>query len=1221
MSYICLSHAAADQPLADRFARELTRYGFSFQCIDETTPVDKRESIYTGARFLLLLTSFAAEIAGSCATDLRRAAGVFRPCICVSLGDNGLDRRFCASAYAIPLVPYPAGETDTPDERAVALFIHRLYIKHLAALSDCFSPVRCADDAYGRAIVLAHKAHRGDAEAQFLLGRAYEAGVGLPMLEEEAARWITKSAGANYTDALIRLGELRLDGKGVERDAAEALRLFSRAAKLGDARGQFAKGICCLYGYGLMKDPEMALRYFRAAANAGYVPALYRIGLLYRDGLGTPADHRRAVKYLYKAATGRDEFLPYLYGKRFASRAEDEKDTRKRKYVCVSMRFMQQKKLDQLLKNRVLDHCPSEASDKALIFGRTHCVGHRTDYPENAWLQEVTPQTVSAREGDYSHRSWSPGLAESALGKLLEKGSEKDGIYPAPRAALLWYRRAVRHGYPGAIFRLGDAYRSGRGVPKDSEQAVRLFRRAAELGSRRGQFAMGVCCEQGEGLPRDPVAAVAWYEQAAQNGYAPAQNNLGGCYEYGIGVEEDPLAAVEWYTRASAEGEPNATCRLAQCYENGRGVTRSPERAFRLYETAAKHSHPFALYRLALYYDRGYTVPTQVAYAAHLYERAALGGVGDAAYAMALCCAEGRGVRRSSEDSVVWLKRAAALGSVQGAYALGMAYLEGRVTVQNKEAAEAAFRQSAAVYEAMSRRARSDADQLYPMDGLSLTEAAGKALYMLGYLRICNQGKDGAADAMNDFIRSATIGCREAMTAIGDMYTDRMVLAEDSEKQNDIALVAYEAAADKRQIEALLSLATQYEAIASAAESEGRMETALKMREKALKCLTEGTKEGSLYAMVGLSGCHWFGYGAEPNRRLAYEYLCKLDQMQKNGHPLPGNTMGALWLGDICWFAVERLKMSEDVRKRMTQAAYNSYVKSTAAPYTPAEGTDYVLPMRREKRWNSEARAKAEAQYRLAVLSMMYFKDQVTAHSVYDHMGAAVLAMHSQALDDLTRLFRYEKYVKAQAPEPVGKKKRKKTSKQPAEVAKAEITWDFGEAYYGVLRPLPEPFTLSAPVNRRSETELPECLNAPLTDTHRAEALNHLGDRYFYGQGIREDQSAAVACYRRAASVVQPRGEKVSGGIVWAQYSLGYCLLHGIGTHKDPREAVRWLEKAAKNHGEASLCLAVCHESGLGVDRKDRLEALKYYRRASKLGCAAAEDEIDRLEAEIKEES
>ncbi len=1218
MSYICISHAFDDSATAEKFYRELTGYGFSVHRIHENTPADKRERRFAESRLLLLLTSPAAENVPECARDLRRAAGSGKPCICVSLGDNALDRRFCAVESAIPLVAYPIGEADLPDEGARALFLHRLYVHHLAPLADTFAPAREAENVSGWVIRTAVKAYRGDCEAQYELGCAYETGRGLPVMPEEAALWLSQAADGNHTTALIRMGELYLDGTGVEKDAAEALRLFSRAARLGDAAGQFAKGICCLYGYGLMKDPEMARRYFGAAAQEDYIPALYRMGLLYRDGLGVEKNYRKALQYLYRAATAKDAVPPELYGARFAPVGQAGE---KRKYVCVTMRFMEQKKLYRLMLQKQLGKDADGAKNETNKFCRTGCQSRRSVYPETDWLDSTESAAEKGHAGDYSHRHWNPALAENALGLLLEQGSAVDGILPSPCAALYWYRRAAKRGHSGALIRLGDIYRSGRGLPKDALHAVRLFRAAAMRGSRRGQFAMGVCCERGEGLPKDGAEAVAWYERAAKSGYAPAQNNLGGCYEYGIGVEEDILSAVEWYTKASAEGEPNATCRLGLCYENGRGVAQSPEKAFRLYENAAKHGHPVALYRLALYYDRGFTVPTQVAYAAHLYERSAKGGLGDAAYAMALCCEEGRGVQKSPGACLDWLKLAAERGSVQGAYALGILYYEGRATVQNLKAAERAFRLCTSVYDAMNSRAREDGDRLYPIDGISVTEAAGKAWYMLGYLCI---RENRVAEAKACFEQSALLGCGEAMTAKGDLYAYGYLTFDDPEKNKQEVFEAYEAAAKANQIEALLSLATRYESMAIESSGEGEARKVSENRVAAFACLTQAADLGSVYALVGMAGCYWLGYGTSKNKNQAFDILRRLGEGQvlsRDGQPMR-NTLSDLWYGDLCRIAIEKESASPQRQALLAKKAYLAYTRATAEPYIDSEGWVYVLPARRDKRRASEEKAKAEAQYRLAVLCMTHFAHKVSVSEVLSHLGEAVLAGHEAALDDLTRLCMWEKHSKA-ARDAVRSDKKAGRNRTASPIEDADFLWEFGRIYYDALCLLPEPFRVSSPVatKKHATDTLPDILKTPLTPTLRAEALNRLGDRYFYGRDIRENHASAISCYRRAASTVQPRNEAVSGGIVWAQYSLGYCLLHGIGTHKDAREAVRFLTKAAKYHGEASLCLAECHLEGIGVDRKDRLEALKYYRRASKFGIADVSDTIRRLEAEIREES
>lgn len=1228
MSYLCISYATDDQVPAERFCRELKKYGYQYACIHENTAKEERDRLFLGSAMLLVLTSPAAASVGTCASDIRRAAGGGKPCVCVSLSENELDARYCGSEEAVPMVPYPAGETDTPDERAEALFIHRLYVRRLSRLTDCFSPTRCVDDAYGRAVTNACKAHRGDVEARYALGQAYAEGVGLPVLESESAYWIGLAAEAKHLDALIRMGELRIDGEGVEQDPGEALRLFSEAARLGDPRGQFARGICCLYGYGVMKDPEMAARYFKAAAKAGYAPAHYRLGLLYRDGMGVAADRKRAILHLYIAAVGREEILPYLYGDRMAPRLSAG-GRQSRRFVCVSMRFMRQKKLDRLLNAGVSEGAADGAPKR---FAQTPLRAERTRYPEDEWLGRPLPPREVSRKCDYSHQDWNPALAESALGCLLEQGGVKEGGAPAPRAALVWYRRAVLHGHVGAVFRLGDAYRSGCGVPKDPYQAVRLFRRAADMGSRRGQFALGICYERGEGTDRDPKEAVKWYELAAKSGYTPAQNNLGGCYEHGIGVASDYAAAVEWYTRASAEEEPNATCRLGLCYENGRGVTQSYERAFRLYETAARHHHPYALYRLALYYDRGITVDPQVAYAAHLYERAALGGVGDAAYAMALCCGEGRGVRKNPQESMEWLKKAVKLDSVRGCYALGMAYYEGKNLVRNKQAAERAFTRAVEIYRSMHLRNREDADRIIPTDGLTLTEAVGKAYYMLGYGLVCDDHQ--YEKALYHFKQAAALECGEAMTAAGDMYAHGLLDAGGPEENAQAATTAYEAAAARNQTDALLSLAIHHEQAGKQAEAEGKTEEAQYRRESALRALTRCAKLGDPFALVGLAGCYWLGYGTPKNRNSAYDYLRRANgagdeerwsSVEKN------NTIAALSLGDLYATAPDTGAVISD-RDACYRAADEAYVRAIEAPFSDSDGGRYILPIRQERRRSLEEQAKAEARYRLAVLRMTHFSGECSEDACLEPLGDAVLAGHGQALDDLTRWHLFDKQRAAaeaekRAEDAAGSKKffgrltKSAASRaQNGEQDHANTSETFGARYYAVLRLTPTPFT-SEPLSPLGDVSaLTEDLKAPITDVQRAETLNHLGDRYFYGRGVKEDHTAAVACYRRAAAVTVPRGQPPVGGIVWAQYSLGYCLLHGIGAERDPQGAVKLLTAAAKHHGDAALCLAECHLKGVGVDRADTLEALKYYRRALKFGQTQAAEMISRLESRIGEE-
>jgi TPR repeat protein len=85
-----------------------------------------------------------------------------------------------------------------------------------------------------------------------------------------------------------------------------------------------------------------------------------------------------------------------------------------------------------------------------------------------------------------------------------------------------------------------------------------------------------------------------------------------------------------------------------------------------------------------------------------------------------------------------------------------------------------------------------------------------------------------------------------------------------------------------------------------------------------------------------------------------------------------------------------------------------------------------------------------------------------------------------------------------------------------------------------------------------------------------------------------------------------------------AIYSLGWCMLYGVGTASDPYGAVRMLNRVAKDHGGAAYTLGVCHEEGKGVVIPDINEALKFYRKAETMGHPAAEERIQKLEKLLK---
>ena len=116
------------------------------------------------------------------------------------------------------------------------------------------------------------------------------------------------------------------------------------------------------------------------------------------------------------------------------------------------------------------------------------------------------------------------------------------------------YVTATREGLAYAQFYLGIMYKSGRGVPLNSAEAVKWFRRSADQGLADAQFNLGLMYATGRGVLKDDTKAARWYRKAAEQGNAAAQYNLGLRYATGRGVLKDTVLAHMWSNIAGANG-------------------------------------------------------------------------------------------------------------------------------------------------------------------------------------------------------------------------------------------------------------------------------------------------------------------------------------------------------------------------------------------------------------------------------------------------------------------------------------------------------------------------------------------------------------------------------------------------------------------------------------------------------------------------------------------
>lgn len=125
-------------------------------------------------------------------------------------------------------------------------------------------------------------ASSGDVEALFLMGTAYDEGLGVDVDHEEALRWYRRAAHLGHVLAVHNVGNVYRDGRGVEVDHARAAMWWLRAARAGDVIPALRLGEAYEAGRGVPQDLNDARFWYDKAATAGNAQAMAALERLRR---------------------------------------------------------------------------------------------------------------------------------------------------------------------------------------------------------------------------------------------------------------------------------------------------------------------------------------------------------------------------------------------------------------------------------------------------------------------------------------------------------------------------------------------------------------------------------------------------------------------------------------------------------------------------------------------------------------------------------------------------------------------------------------------------------------------------------------------------------------------------------------------------------------------------------------------------------------------------
>ncbi|PTQ71773.1 hypothetical protein C8K61_104325 [Pseudomonas sp. GV071] len=118
----------------------------------------------------------------------------------------------------------------------------------------------------------------------------------------QAAHAILNAAREGVLEAQTMLGQLLLEGRGIQRDPALARTWFQIAARQGHAMAHNMLGRCLDQGWGGEANIEQAAEHYRQAADSGSDWGQYNLANLLATGRGVPRDPPRAFTLYVRAA-------------------------------------------------------------------------------------------------------------------------------------------------------------------------------------------------------------------------------------------------------------------------------------------------------------------------------------------------------------------------------------------------------------------------------------------------------------------------------------------------------------------------------------------------------------------------------------------------------------------------------------------------------------------------------------------------------------------------------------------------------------------------------------------------------------------------------------------------------------------------------------------------------------------------------------------------------
>ena len=296
----------------------------------------------------------------------------------------------------------------------------------------------------------------------------------------KALMWSRKAAELE-NEAYAVLGQIYLEGLGVDKNEKESLKYYEKAANGGDADAQNIVGnLFSNKNFGWY-NLDNAFKYYQMAAAQNHLYGMFNYGLCYVTGDGCNIDILQANEWIGKAAEA----------------------------GCVEAQ-------EWLANNEGINE---ESTDETYDW-----TGMTPDDEINYANEALTNNDESKAKESVAilkkYANLDEPRAQFNLALCYHFGY---GIKQNYQVAASWFNKSAKLGFAPSMYQLGEKYEEGYGCTVDMTEAAKWYRKAANLGMPEAQFRLGLCYINGTGVVGNRQKGIDFIKKAAEQNLTGAQ--------------------------------------------------------------------------------------------------------------------------------------------------------------------------------------------------------------------------------------------------------------------------------------------------------------------------------------------------------------------------------------------------------------------------------------------------------------------------------------------------------------------------------------------------------------------------------------------------------------------------------------------------------------------------------------------------------------------------